>query len=301
MFTHSAISLAIISHGVVCANAMGVKPFTVGSPEVNPWFAHCEASLWNDPVWAKRFPKDVKRVRELVPIRKQNRWPQFNGTVLRFLFLWHTYMSNFVQVCPSTRHLCAQRALCGIPGTCQWHSYHDHLTITQVEPLSVAAYFEAIQRARPNDIVMDIGANVGFYTTLAARFAPSVRVISVDMQPRCVDLIQCHLAGNDVPYHSSRVRVLNRYVAATEAAPPISVPVRARSGRSPDVVSREVDARVVENHLSFFLYFRAARRGGNWFWHLELACPSSGFCTPLHLQRLLSYQWYGLRYVPVVT
>ena len=43
----------------------------------------------------------------------------------------------------------------------------------QVEPLSVTAFARAMLDAVLNDHVLDIGANMGFYTTLAADVSPN--------------------------------------------------------------------------------------------------------------------------------
>ena len=148
-------------------------------------------------------------------LRKTTRWPQLrNGTfILRFLPGWISFMSNFVQV----------------------------------EPLSVTAFARAMLDAVLNDHVLDIGANMGFYTTLAADVSPkSVRLTAVEMQPRCIDIVRCHLwingVADDDPH---RVQTLNRYVThhEDENAPAVRVPKRAcdtmasptaTAGRRPD-------------------------------------------------------------------
>ena len=178
----------------------------------------------------------------------QDRWPQLNGTALRFLWRWNDYLYNFAQI----------------------------------EPLSVAAFIEGVLHARPNDFVVDVGANqgetrccepadcihsitpgvlrfvtAGFYTSLAARIAPSVRVVSVDMQPRCIDLVLCHLAANHVP-HSPRVAAINRYVAADENASALQVPIQAcdsmaaptaTAGRRPNGKLRGTQIRLNQAHI----------------------------------------------------
>ena len=209
----------------------------IDTPAQNPWAAHCKAAKWNNggklvssnnpglisllrPTHALARAPQTPRQKKLSGMAKelasQERWPQLNGTKLRFLWRWNGFMYNFARI----------------------------------EPLSVAAFIESVLRARPNDFVVDIGANqgtsgqsrsaqrysmcfgytsvlrTGFYTSLAARIAPSVRVAAVDMQPRCIDLVLCHLAANHVP-HSPRVMTIDRYVAADDDAPVLQVPVRA--------------------------------------------------------------------------
>eukprot|EP00966_Prymnesium_polylepis_P244483 5654834-Prymnesium_polylepis.1 len=81
---------------------------------------------------------------------------------------------------------------------------------------------------------------------------------AVDMQPRCIDLVLCHLAVNGVP-HSPRIAALNRYVAADEDAPPLQVPSRAcdsmaaptaTGGRRPDGRFRGTQNRLNQTQTS---------------------------------------------------
>jgi FkbM family methyltransferase len=162
-------------------------------------------------------------------LRKTNRWPQLNGTDFWFLTGWINFMHNFVQI----------------------------------EALSVAAYLTAVLGAREGDHVVDVGANAGFYTVLAAKMARNAYVTAVDMQPRCRDLVECHLALNRVPY-SPRVRVMNRYVSDGHgaASSPIRTPLRACNsmasptapgGRRPDGRLRQGQNRLnVTNTTAVF-------------------------------------------------
>ena len=150
------------------------------------WAERCGSARWIGRLQGSNHVERASRDLRAVFLRKMTRWPQLlNGTlVLAFLPGWITYMDNFVQV----------------------------------EPLSVVAFAAAVQAAGSGDQILDIGSNLGFYTTLAATLSPpSVRVLAVEMQPRCVDIIQCHLWLNGVAHHP-RVQILNRYVTASSSS-----------------------------------------------------------------------------------
>jgi FkbM family methyltransferase len=56
-----------------------------------------------------------------------------------------------------------------------------------------------VRTVRAGHVVWDIGANVGFFTLLAARLAgPAGRVIAIEPLPRNLDLLRRHLALNAV-------------------------------------------------------------------------------------------------------
>jgi FkbM family methyltransferase len=58
------------------------------------------------------------------------------------------------------------------------------------------AYFAAPGfRIRPGDAVLDLGANAGLFTVLAARFG--ARVVAVEGNPACLELIRANIAAND--------------------------------------------------------------------------------------------------------
>ena len=98
----------------------------------------------------------------------------------------------------------------------------DHLV--SVEPLSVAAFVDAIQRAPNDTVVLDIGANVGGYTLLAGALGKDV--LAVEMQPGCQKWHRCHAWQLDqLRGRRNKVRFLTRFVAASARfAPPVRVP-----------------------------------------------------------------------------
>lgn len=82
----------------------------------------------------------------------------------------------------------------------------------KIESLSVSAFIGAIQRESMSSRtphVLDIGANMGYYSLVAAHMG--ARVVAVEMQPKCWKLTRCHLHLNGLL--NSNVTVLNRYVA----------------------------------------------------------------------------------------
>lgn len=128
----------------------------------------------------------------------------------------------------------ASSALAALAGTSrlhfprEWAPFVQHTRI--VEPLTVAAFVAAIERAKRRSgrgWVVDIGANLGYYTLLANRLAPSFQVFSVEMQPLCADVTACALFLNSGrPAGSSNVTLLNAYVSS-QLGPPIAVPSKA--------------------------------------------------------------------------
>jgi FkbM family methyltransferase len=67
-----------------------------------------------------------------------------------------------------------------------------------------------VRTIRPGQVVWDVGANVGFFSLLAARLVgPAGRVIALEPLPRNLDLMQQHLALNG----TGNVTVLARAVA----------------------------------------------------------------------------------------
>jgi FkbM family methyltransferase len=50
----------------------------------------------------------------------------------------------------------------------------------------------------PDDIVVDVGANEGYFTVLAAQLAHRGRVIAVEPQARCIDALSQNLAANRI-------------------------------------------------------------------------------------------------------
>jgi hypothetical protein len=97
----------------------------------------------------------------------------------------------------------------------------------KIESLSVSAYVSAIDRARqarPQEqpYVMDLGSNMGYYSLLGA--ALGARVTAVEMQPRCVEIIECHLRINRHLSTVGSANVLNRFVTNDGGATPVRVP-----------------------------------------------------------------------------
>ena len=142
-----------------------------------------------------------------------------------------------------------------------------------VEPLSVAAYIAAINaasRTANRGWVVDVGANMGFYTVLGATIAPNFQMLSVEMQPKCAQIITCGLLLNRLPNCTvdrlgllarmnsleervcPKVTVLNRYVGDSSRGP-IDVPAAtcdtmaspsAVGGRRPDGRLRSTEAHL---------------------------------------------------------
>ena len=121
---------------------------------------------------------------------------------------------------------------------------------------------------RPGNVFFDVGANVGFYTLLAAaRVGPSGRVVAFEPWPGNIAYLEKHLAVNRVrnaivvqsacadrpgwePFHPGANCALGRLAEAPEAAQrpdAVRVPVQtldAYSGQSgivPDVVKIDVE------------------------------------------------------------
>jgi FkbM family methyltransferase len=94
-----------------------------------------------------------------------------------------------------------RRRLVELPNGIAYHL--DPLTQFASRWFELGAYereTEAIFRAEiePDDIVVDVGANEGYFTILAAQLAYRGRVIAVEPQARCVDAINRNLAANDI-------------------------------------------------------------------------------------------------------
>ena len=101
----------------------------------------------------------------------------------------------------------------------RWMPWH----LMSSEPLTVAAFVSAIQRSSPGSLVLDVGANVGIYSLLAAALSkrhPLGAVVAIDMQPLCSSLVRCHLELNQL----STAQVLTAYVADGPRDAPIDVP-----------------------------------------------------------------------------
>ena len=81
--------------------------------------------------------------------------------------------------------------------------YLDPLTQFASRWFELGAYerdTEAIFRSevQPDDIVVDVGANEGYFTILAAQLAHRGRVIAVEPQTRCVEALTLNLAANGI-------------------------------------------------------------------------------------------------------
>lgn len=97
-----------------------------------------------------------------------------------------------------------------------------HLAV--VEPLSVAVWADTIQRARSDfsaATALDIGANVGAYSLLAARLGATVT--AVDMQPRCAFLTRCNLQLNEL---LGQVQVIGGFIAPEGGPESLEVPLK---------------------------------------------------------------------------
>ena len=92
-----------------------------------------------------------------------------------------------------------RRRLVELPNGIAYHL--DPLTQFASRWFELGAYeadTEAIFRAeiQPHDVVADVGANEGYFTILAARLAHRGRVIAVEPQMRCLELLSRNLAAN---------------------------------------------------------------------------------------------------------
>lgn len=91
--------------------------------------------------------------------------------------------------------------------------------------------------ARAGDVVFDIGANVGFYTLLAAsRVAPSGRVVAFEPMPSNVKRIHQHLKLNRI----DGVRVFEAAVSSTPGIARFAPHASNAMGRISDTGSMEV-------------------------------------------------------------
>lgn len=86
-----------------------------------------------------------------------------------------------------------------------------------MEALSVHAFSSAIARAQGPVTVLDIGANVGAFTLIAATLG--ARVVSVDMQPKCMDMVYCNVRANNLT-----AELHLAYVAPADVSQVIRVP-----------------------------------------------------------------------------
>jgi FkbM family methyltransferase len=94
-----------------------------------------------------------------------------------------------------------RRRLVELPNGIVYH--FDPLTQFASRWFEIGAYerdTEAIFRAEigPDDIVVDVGANEGYFTILAAQLAHRGRVIAVEPQARCIDSVARNLAANNI-------------------------------------------------------------------------------------------------------
>eukprot|EP00966_Prymnesium_polylepis_P313878 7253288-Prymnesium_polylepis.1 len=110
--TEARLVAAALLASISAARQLGKTSYSpVDDAAKNPWAAHCSSARWTAPDLTTRQRKLSGMAKAL---RKMNRWPQLNGTELRFMYRWDGFMNNFVQI----------------------------------EPLSVAAFIEAVRAAR---------------------------------------------------------------------------------------------------------------------------------------------------------
>lgn len=149
----------------------------------------------------------------------------------------------------------------GIP---MWVDTRDRVIATHLlgggvwEPSETAAF---LAHARPGMCVFDVGANIGYYTLLAARaVGPSGRVFAFEPEPRNFELLTRNVAENGF----TNVRLVNAAVSSTEGVMRLHLDdanfgahsfeagsVRTSSGRSVEVATVLLDgfadeARVFE-------------------------------------------------------
>jgi methyltransferase, FkbM family len=98
------------------------------------------------------------------------------------------------------------------------------------------------------DVVLDVGANVGFYTLLAARCVGAEgRVIAVEPNPRNVRFLQRHIALNE----QSQVRIIAAAAGSSDGVAKFAVDEHAEMGRlaahgTETVAVRALDSLAVE-------------------------------------------------------
>jgi len=83
--------------------------------------------------------------------------------------------------------------------------------IQAIEPLAVTAFVDGILSAPPEAAVLDVGANMGVFTLIAAALNRSV--VAVELQPGCRRCIRRHLAQLPAAARQ-RVAVVTGYVTA---------------------------------------------------------------------------------------
>lgn len=87
------------------------------------------------------------------------------------------------------------------------------------------------QHIRPGDVVIDVGANVGWYTLLAAKLVgPTGRVISVEASPTIAGRLRANVTLN--PEVADRVTVHNCAAGDREGSVPLFLADAENTGRS---------------------------------------------------------------------
>lgn len=104
---------------------------------------------------------------------------------------------------------------------------HDALELFYVRTTERYMIKEILTELRPNDVFWDVGANLGFYSLLAAS-VPGVNVIAFEPNPSVTDRLKSNIAFSG----KSNVRVLEVALTDTEGAVKFDIVNNGRHGQA---------------------------------------------------------------------
>jgi FkbM family methyltransferase len=100
-----------------------------------------------------------------------------------------------------------------------------------------------VRKVRPGNVVWDIGANVGFFTLLAARLTGTAgRIVAIEPLPRNLDLLRAHLDLNQI----GNVTVLGQAVADAAGTALFAAAASPSMGRLDTAAGFEVTVTTVD-------------------------------------------------------